>query len=73
MSHATTPDGYLIAFPLCCGQPTQLSVFGWRCRQCQRYQPFAYTKKGHSTKWGKHLITKGQGILKTRQCEEEKD
>ena len=38
-----TPDGRQVAYPLCCGQPTRLSVFGWHCKACDTYHEFAYT------------------------------
>jgi hypothetical protein len=28
------------AYPVCCGAPTRLSVFGWHCASCGVYHPF---------------------------------
>jgi hypothetical protein len=36
----TTPLPPAYAYPLCCGQPTRLSPFGWHCAGCGTYLPF---------------------------------
>lgn len=37
-----TPDGRQVAEPVCCGQKTRLSVYGWHCATCGAYHAFAY-------------------------------
>jgi hypothetical protein len=34
--HVPSPYQY----PLCCGAPTALRVFGWFCLHCRQYLPF---------------------------------